>query len=223
MFTLSICPKPTTPPLTFPLCPPSLSPSLPPSLPAVRPFSRPLARSHLRVLSLLLAHSAVGWVWQCQTCELPQVCLLYTECLKRGRVMLDGQDACNYKNFFWTEDALGTLLAATNVSISDLGCRRDDFFKHRGASQRFQTVKSAPAQASTTTEATTVNFQVSVVTNVGERVVAVGSCTPLGMWEPRNGLELHITNAVLPLWQAQILKSQYVVTFYCQCLCGSRT
>ena len=97
---------------------------------------------------------------------------------------------------------------------------RNDFFKHRGTSQRFQTVKSAPAQASTTTETTTVNFQVSVATNVGERVVAVGSCTPLGIWEPRKGIELHITNATFPLWQAQILKSQYVVTFYCQCLCG---
>ena len=83
--------------------------------------------------------------------------------------------------------------------------------------KRPQTVKSAPAQA------TTVNFRVSVATNVGERVVAVGSCTPLGMWEPQNGLELYTTNAVFPLWQAQILKSQYVVTFYCQCLCGSRT
>jgi hypothetical protein len=131
--------------------------------------------------------------------------------------MLDGQDACNYKNFFWTAEALETLLAATNISISDLGCGRDDFFNHRGVSQRLQTVKSTPAQA------TTVNFRVSVATNVGERVVAVGSCTQLGMWEPRNGLELHTTNAVLPLWQAQILKSQYVVTFYCQCLCDSRT
>jgi hypothetical protein len=128
--------------------------------------------------------------------------------------MLDGQDACNYKNFFWTADAMKTLFASTNVSISDLGCSRDDFFKHRGVSQRFQT---APVQALTNTETTEVNFQVSVGTNVGERVVVVGGCTPLGTWEPRKGLKLHTTkvnNAVLPLWQAQILKSQYVVTFY---------
>jgi hypothetical protein len=119
--------------------------------------------------------------------------------------MLEGQDACNYQNFFWTAEALETLLAATNISISDLGCGRNDFLNHRGVSQRPQTVKSSPAQA------TTVNFRVSVATNVGERVVAVGSCTTLGMWEPQNGLELYTTNAVLPLWQAQILKSQYVL------------
>ena len=115
--------------------------------------------------------------------------------------MLNGQDACDYRNFFWSAEAREALLAVTNISISDLGCGRDDFFNHREVSQRTQTVKSAPAQA------TTVNFRVSVATNVGERVVAVGSCTQLGMWEPRKGLELHTTVADFPLWQAHTCKN----------------
>ena len=69
-------------------------------------------------------------------------------------------------------------------------------------SSTFQVKSNAPHAASTT-----VNFQVSVATNLGERVVAVGNCTPLGMWEPRNALELHTTPAVFPLWQVRTLKS----------------
>jgi hypothetical protein len=63
----------------------------------------------------------------------------------------------------------------------------------------FQVKSNAPHAASTT-----VNFQVSVATNLGETVVAVGNCTPLGMWEPRNALKLRTTSAVFPLWQARI-------------------
>ncbi len=104
MFTLSICPKPTTPPLSSLLSlPPSVRPSLSPG--ALLPWRSPS-----------LAHLAVDWVWQCQTCELPQVCLLYTECLKRGRVMLDGQDACNYKNFFWTSTSTQTFACLRTLS-----------------------------------------------------------------------------------------------------------
>jgi len=62
----------------------------------------------------------------------------------------------------------------------------------------FQAVKTMRGQASTT-----VNFRVSVATNLGEKVVVVGNCNPLGMWEPRNGLELHTNPAVFPLWQGE--------------------
>jgi hypothetical protein len=50
---------------------------------------------------------------------------------------------------------------------------------------------------------TTVQFNVSAVTNLGERVVAVGNCNVLGMWEPRNGLVLDTNNSIFPRWQGE--------------------
>jgi len=67
---------------------------------------------------------------QCGTCELPQVCLAYTECLKHGSVILDGQDVCRFTSFVWTADALQTLLTATNMSTSDLACERNELTCH---------------------------------------------------------------------------------------------
>jgi hypothetical protein len=74
---------------------------------------------------VMMSHTLNFWP-KCQTCELPQVCLVYTECLKHGSVILDGRDACSYKNFVWTADALDTLLTTTNVSMTDMACERDD-------------------------------------------------------------------------------------------------
>ena len=71
------------------------------------------------------------WAGQCQTCELPQVCLAYTECLKHGKVMLDGRDVCRWHTFVWTADALEALLSRTNMSNSDLACERSDVTCHQ--------------------------------------------------------------------------------------------
>lgn len=62
----------------------------------------------------------------------------------------------------------------------------------------FQAVRTARGQASTS-----VQFNVSASTNLGEQVVAVGNCTSLGMWEPRNGLVLHTSAALFPLWRGE--------------------
>ena len=85
---------------------------------------------------------SVGFKPKCQTCENPQVCLVYTECLKHGSVMLDGRDACR-PNFWWSERALQTLLSTTNMSAADLACERIDscchnieFLKDRCSSER---------------------------------------------------------------------------------------
>jgi hypothetical protein len=74
--------------------------------------------------SIMLVHN-VGFSPKCQTCESPQECLVYTECLKHGSVMLDGRDACR-PNFWWSERALQTLLSTTNMSAADLACERTD-------------------------------------------------------------------------------------------------
>ena len=67
---------------------------------------------------------------QCQTCEIPQVCLAYAGCLQHGRVILGGQDVSSFTSFVWTADALKTLLTATNISTSDLTCERNKHTCH---------------------------------------------------------------------------------------------
>jgi hypothetical protein len=62
----------------------------------------------------------------------------------------------------------------------------------------FQAVNKARGLASTT-----VQFNVSVTTQLGDRVVVVGNCTPLGMWESRNGLELDTNPSLYPLWRGE--------------------
>lgn len=74
--------------------------------------------------SFMLTYSC-SWAPKCSTCESAQECLVYTECLKHGSVMLDGRDAC-LNGFIWSADALQTLLSTTNVSAHDLACERDD-------------------------------------------------------------------------------------------------
>ena len=78
----------------------------------------------------LLCSLAYRLASQCGTCELPQVCLAYTECLKHGSVILDGQDVCKFTSFVWTADALQSLLTATNISTSDLACERKELTCH---------------------------------------------------------------------------------------------
>jgi hypothetical protein len=75
-------------------------------------------------LSFILTHMITR---QCQSCEHPQACLLYTECLRHGQVLLDGRDGCRLE-FTWTADALRELYNRTNVSDTDLACGRDDVF-----------------------------------------------------------------------------------------------
>ena len=58
---------------------------------------------------------------KCQTCEDPQICLVFTECLKHGRVILEGSDACR-EDVLWTSGAVEILLDTTNISMSDLAC-----------------------------------------------------------------------------------------------------
>ena len=66
---------------------------------------------------------------KCQTCEDPQVCLVYTQCLKYGRVMLEGSDLC-HEDFMWSSVVVESLLNTTNVSMSDLACGRNDVTCH---------------------------------------------------------------------------------------------
>ena len=61
-----------------------------------------------------------------------------------------------------------------------------------------QAVKAVRGQASTT-----VVFNVGVTTSLGERVLVVGNCAPLGMWDPRNGMVLETNSAIFPLWQGE--------------------
>jgi len=44
--------------------------------------------------------------------------------------MLDGRDACRFSHFVWTAAGLEDLLAATNVSTSDLYCSHDEISCH---------------------------------------------------------------------------------------------
>lgn len=75
-------------------------------------------------LGIMLSHS-VYFAPKCSTCDTPQKCLVYTECLKHGSVMLDGSDACR-QHFRWSPGALEALFNATNVSAADMACERED-------------------------------------------------------------------------------------------------
>jgi hypothetical protein len=78
----------------------------------------------LSFFGVLLVNPAMYWP-KCHTCQLPQTCLAYTECLKHGSVLLDGRDVCK-ADFAWTSRGLQTLLQTTNVSLADLACERED-------------------------------------------------------------------------------------------------
>ena len=62
----------------------------------------------------------------------------------------------------------------------------------------FNAVKTARGQGSTT-----VHFKVSAMTNLGDKVVVVGNCNTLGLWEPRNGLVLQTNSTIFPTWQVE--------------------
>ena len=77
----------------------------------------------LSFLGVLLT-TRMGYGSQCQTCEHPAACLIYTECLKHGSVMLAGYEACS-PSFKLTGEALDSLLHTTNLTSADLACGRD--------------------------------------------------------------------------------------------------
>ena len=62
---------------------------------------------------------------RCHICGNPQQCLLFLMCLCRGKIMLDGQNACR-SDFGWTAQGIEDLLQVSNISKSDLGCDRPD-------------------------------------------------------------------------------------------------
>ena len=101
---------------------------------APRSLSRSLSSFFYVCVSLVLtslpAHTRSPLASQCGTCELPQVCLAYTEYLKHGSVILDGQDVCSFTSFVWTDNALQTLMDATNIRTSDLACERNKHTCH---------------------------------------------------------------------------------------------
>jgi hypothetical protein len=72
---------------------------------------------------------SMGLQAQCQTCEYPVACLIYTECTKHGSVMLGGYEACN-PGFRLTVEALEDLYTSTNLTAADLACVRDDVVCH---------------------------------------------------------------------------------------------
>ena len=86
-----------------------------------------LSRGYLLLsFGVVLMISLSFWP-KCQTCELPVACLLYTECLKRGSVILDGLDAC-MPSFRFSERGMAEMYSTTYINISDLACDRSDVF-----------------------------------------------------------------------------------------------
>jgi len=72
---------------------------------------------------------SIGFQAQCQTCEYPVACLIHTECLKHGSVMLGGREACS-PSFRLTGEALEDLFNSTDLTAADLACERDDVVCH---------------------------------------------------------------------------------------------
>lgn len=66
---------------------------------------------------------------KCQTCEDPQICLVYTQCLKHGHVIFEGSDVCR-DDFMLSADFVESLLNSSNVNMSDLACGRHDVTCH---------------------------------------------------------------------------------------------
>ena len=90
-------------------------------------FKKPVA---VVTVGMMLMHSLNFYPF-CMDCGKPVSCLVFTECLFDGEVMMDGQNACTamlrhdqkYANF-----AVQEMLARTQVKISaeQLGCGRQD-------------------------------------------------------------------------------------------------
>lgn len=66
----------------------------------------------------------VAFFPRCQLCDAPQHCLLHLKCLRHGRFILDGREACR-SSFGWTAQAVEDILHASNISRSDMGCDRE--------------------------------------------------------------------------------------------------
>ena len=95
-----------------------------------------LSRGFLLVsFGVVLMMSLSFWP-KCQTCELPVACLLYTECLRRGSVMLDGLDACR-PTFRFSQRGMAEMYSTMHINISDLACDRSDVFCPSASWPRF--------------------------------------------------------------------------------------
>lgn len=97
-----------------------------------RAFRRVLARrfTAVFVLGVMLMHS-VAYFPNCMVCRWPVHCVLFTECLFDGEVMVNGQNACSSKMHNRTNYAEQVLLerrshAQGEILPEQLGCGRQD-------------------------------------------------------------------------------------------------
>jgi len=61
---------------------------------------------------------------KCLSCENPQECLLFTECLRDGIVILKGQNACRSTVTYDREFVAGLMNVTGVATLDDLGCSR---------------------------------------------------------------------------------------------------
>jgi len=88
-------------------------------------FMKPVA---VFTLGLMLMHS-LNFYPICMECSRPVTCLVFTECLFDGKVMMDGMNACTtvlIKDQKYADFAVQEMLSRTqvNVSAEQLGCGR---------------------------------------------------------------------------------------------------
>lgn len=86
-------------------------------------FRRSITKSVVCCYLGIIMYLVVAFWPRCHLCQQPQASLVYLLCLRHGRLMLDGQNACR-SNFGWTAQGIENLLQASNISRSDMGCDR---------------------------------------------------------------------------------------------------
>ena len=86
-------------------------------------FRRSITKSVVCCYLGIIMYLMVAFWPRCHLCSNPQFSLVYLLCLRHGRLMLDGQNACR-STFGWTAQGVEDLLQASNISRSDMGCDR---------------------------------------------------------------------------------------------------
>jgi hypothetical protein len=88
-------------------------------------FRRSITKSVVCCYLGIIMYLMVAFWPRCHLCSNPQFSLVYLLCLRHGRLMLDGQNACR-STFCWTVQGVEDLLQASNISRSDMGYDRSE-------------------------------------------------------------------------------------------------